>query len=120
MINFLVNVTGASPQVFTEILYVLYKRQTNPSPDEVFVITTKNSKQTVIEGLFERVHWQQLILNYSLTCNKFDKTILWVITDEQGSELENAKGEDDQSWLRLHQKYRFYHAVLADLFRHER
>ena len=53
MKQILVAVTGASPQVLTETLYALHI-QGKPTPDEVFVITTKNSKQTLIEGLFEQ------------------------------------------------------------------
>ena len=96
MKQILVAVTGASPQVLTETLYALHI-QGKPTPDEVFVITTKNSKQTLIEGLFEQGYWQQLIQDYSLPCIKFDESSIWVITDEQGNELEDAKGEEDQS-----------------------
>lgn len=48
MKNVLVTVTGASPQVLTETLYALHT-QGKSFPEEVYVITTFNSKQTLAE-----------------------------------------------------------------------
>ncbi|MCL1058668.1 CRISPR-associated ring nuclease Csm6 [Shewanella gelidimarina] len=98
MKNILVAVTGASPQVLTETLFGLHI-QGKALPEEVFVITTKNSKQMLVDGLFEQGHWQRLITDYSLPQIKFDESNIWVISDEQGNELEDAKGEEDQSTM---------------------
>lgn len=65
MNHILIAVTGASPQVLTETVYALHK-QGGQMPEEVFVITTANSKQTLEKGLFEDGHWLQLFDNYKL------------------------------------------------------
>ncbi|GAD89542.1 CRISPR-associated ring nuclease Csm6 [Vibrio halioticoli] len=96
MKNILVAVTGASPQVLTETIYALYY-QGKTMPEEVFVITTENSKQVLVEGLFEQGYWQSLLKDYSLPNIKFDEQNIWLITDEQGNALSDAKGEDEQS-----------------------
>lgn len=96
MKNVLVAVTGASPQVLTETVYALYK-QGNPMPEEIFVITTENSKQTLIDGFFVKGHWQKLIEDYHLPEIKFDENNIWLIEDEQGNVLSDAKGEADQT-----------------------
>ncbi|MDN2481172.1 CRISPR-associated ring nuclease Csm6 [Vibrio agarivorans] len=96
MQNILVAVTGASPQVLTETVYALHK-QGRIMPQEVFVITTANSKITLEQGLFEEGHWQSLIDDYQLPDIKFTRDNIWVIEDDSGRELEDAKGEDDQS-----------------------
>ncbi len=98
MKQILVAVTGASPQVLTETLYALHI-QGKPTPDEVFVITTKSSKQMLVEGLFEQGHWLRLIEDYSLPPITFSESNIWVISDEQGNELEDAKREEDQSTM---------------------
>ncbi len=98
MKNILVAVTGASPQVLTETLFGLHI-QGKPLPEEVFVITTKHSKQMLIDGLFKQGHWQQLISDYSLPFIKFDESNIWLISDENGNELDDAKREEDQSTM---------------------
>lgn len=98
MRNILVAVTGASPQVLTETLFGLHI-QGKVLPEEVFVITTKNSKQMLIDGLFEQGHWQKLITDYSLPQITFSESNIWVITDDQGNELDDAKREEDQSTM---------------------
>lgn len=94
--NILVAVTGASPQVITETIYALYK-QGRILPEEVFVITTANSKISLERGLFEEQHWQSLIDDYGLPEIKFGQDNIWVIEDENGRKLRDAKGEKDQS-----------------------
>lgn len=84
------------PQVLTETVYALYK-QGNPMPEEIFVITTENSKQTLIDGFFVKGHWQKLIEDYHLPEIKFDENNIWLIEDEQGNVLSDAKGEADQT-----------------------
>lgn len=95
MKNVLVAVTGASPQVLTETVYALHK-QGSPMPEEIFVITTENSKQTLIDGFFVKGHWQKLIEDYHLPEIKFNENNIWLIEDEHGNVLSDAKGEADQ------------------------
>lgn len=95
MKNILVAVTGASPQVLTETLFAL-NHQGKTMPDEVFVITTANSKLTLEEGLFQDGHWNKLIEDYQLPDIKFSTENIWLISDEEGNVLDDAKAEADQ------------------------
>ncbi|MEZ9901794.1 CRISPR-associated ring nuclease Csm6 [Vibrio breoganii] len=96
MKNVLVAVTGASPQVLTETIYALHK-QGKPLPEEVFVITTKTSEQTLVTGLFEEGHWQKLLDEYELGDIAFSQSNIWCIADDDGQLVDDAKSEEDQS-----------------------
>ncbi len=96
MKNILVAVTGASPQVLTETIYALYK-QGKPMPKEVFVITTKTSKQMLVEGLFDKGEWQKLLDEYEMGAIDFPQESIWCIADENGVEVDDAKSEEDQT-----------------------
>ncbi|MFA0465413.1 CRISPR-associated ring nuclease Csm6 [Vibrio breoganii] len=96
MKNVLVAVTGASPQVLTETIYALHK-QGKPLPEEVFVITTKTSEQTLVNGLFKQGHWQKLLDEYELGDIAFSQLNIWCIADEHGQLVDDAKSEEDQS-----------------------
>ncbi|WP_072054247.1 CRISPR-associated ring nuclease Csm6 [Aliivibrio fischeri] len=96
MKNILIAVTGASPQVLTEIIYALHT-QGKPIPEVVYVITTENSKQTLKEGLFVQGYWDKLMTDYPLPPIAFNSDHIWVITDDNGNALVDAKGVDDQS-----------------------
>ena len=96
MKQILIAVTGASPQVLTETVYALHK-QGSPMPEEVFVLTTANSKQTLEKGLFVDGHWQQLFDDYQLPMIHFGSENIWLIEDEHGNALSDAKAESDQS-----------------------
>lgn len=92
----MVAVTGASPQVLTETIYALHK-QGRTLPEEIFVITTANSKITIENGFFKEGHWQRLIDDYQLPEIEFSEENIWLIEDENGRVLDDAKGEEDQS-----------------------
>ncbi|PKH07117.1 CRISPR-associated ring nuclease Csm6 [Moritella sp. Urea-trap-13] len=96
MKNILVAVTGASPQVLTETLYGLHT-QGKAFPDEMYVITTQDSKEMLMDGLYTRGHLQALYDEYQLPAVKFDESHIWVIEDEDGNLLHDAKREEDQS-----------------------
>ena len=96
MKNVLIAVTGASPQVLTETIYALHT-QGKPIPETVYVITTEDSKQTLKEGLFVQGHWGKLMADYHLPSIAFNSDHIWVISDENGNALVDAKGVDDQS-----------------------
>jgi CRISPR-associated protein (TIGR02584 family) len=96
MKNILLAVTGASPQVLTETVYALHK-QGKPMPEEVFVITTKTSKQMLVEGLFEQGHWGKLLHDYGLGDIRFPQDNICCIADENGVLVDDAKSEEDQT-----------------------
>lgn len=94
--NILIAVTGASPQVLTETVYAIHMHG-KPMPEEIFVITTEQSKETLEQGLFEEGHWAKLIQDYQLPNINFNSNHIWVISDDKGQALSDAKGEKDQS-----------------------
>ncbi|GEA51448.1 hypothetical protein VIN01S_22520 [Vibrio inusitatus NBRC 102082] len=96
MKNILLAVTGASPQVLTETVYALHA-QGKPMPEEVFVITTKTSKQMLVEGLFEQGHWEKLLQEYGLGDIHFPQDNICCIADENGVLVDDAKSEEDQT-----------------------
>lgn len=96
MKNILVAVTGASPQVLTETIYALHK-QGRTLPQEIFVITTSNSKITLENGFFKEGFWQRLLDDYQIPEIKFSGDNIWLIEDEEGRILDDAKGEEDQA-----------------------
>lgn len=96
MKNILIAVTGASPQVLTETIYALHT-QGKPMPETVYVITTEDSKQTLENGLFVQGYWDKLITDYQLSPITFHSDNIWVISDDNGNALVDAKGIDDQS-----------------------
>ncbi|MGF1736524.1 CRISPR-associated ring nuclease Csm6 [Photobacterium satsumensis] len=98
MKNVLLCTTGATPQVLTETLYALHT-QGKTYPDEVFVITTENAKQLLIQGLFEEGRLQALIEEYEMPAVRFDESHIWVISDESGKPLIDAKREEDQAHM---------------------
>lgn len=91
-------VTGASPQVLTETLYAL-NLQGKPLPEEIFVITTQGSKELLVKGLFEQEHYFNLLKDYQLPDIKFNEDNIWVIEDDQGNLIEDAKTEVDQTYM---------------------
>lgn len=98
MLNILLIVTGASPQVLTETVFALY--QTGKTlPDKIFVITTEESKKTLTQGLFDQGHWQQLINDYQLPAIEFTDDHIWLIEDEQGNPIHDAKTEQEQTFM---------------------
>lgn len=98
MKNILLCTTGATPQIITETLYALYT-QGKTYPDELYVITTENAKHMLVDGLFTRGHLQALYDEYGMPAVKFDESHIWLIEDEQGKPVFDAKGEEDQSYM---------------------
>ncbi|MBY5946838.1 CRISPR-associated ring nuclease Csm6 [Photobacterium rosenbergii] len=98
MKNILLCTTGATPQVLTETLYALHT-QGKTFPDEMFVITTENAKELLVQGLFVEGHLQTLIDEYSMPEVVFDESHIWVIGDENGKPLIDAKREEDQAHM---------------------
>jgi len=96
MKNILLATIGASPQVLTETLYALHQSG-KAFPDEVFVITTLSAKNMLINGLFRDGHLQALKNEYQMPDFAFDESHIWLIEDDAGNPLEDAKSVEDQS-----------------------
>jgi len=98
MKNILLAITGASPQVVTETLYALHT-EGKTFPDEMYIITTLGSKKTLCEGFFENGHLAALQKEYNMPALKFDESHIWLIEDEQGQPIEDAKSIADQTFM---------------------
>lgn len=98
MKNVLLIVTGASPQVLTETLFALHQ-QGKPIPEEVFVITTKSTKAMLTNGLFEQGHLAKLIADYKLPNIKLPDENIWLIEDDKGQPINDAKSEIEQTYM---------------------
>ncbi|MBA6390494.1 TIGR02584 family CRISPR-associated protein [Colwellia sp. BRX10-3] len=98
MKNILLAITGASPQVVTETLYALHT-EGKTFPDEMFVITTTSTKAMLMEGLFDNGHLAALQKEHGLPDLKFDESHIWLIEDEDGNPIDDAKTIDDQTYM---------------------
>ena len=98
MTNILLSTTGTSPQVLTETLYAI-KASGRPFPDKVFVITTKSSLKVLTNGLFRDGNLQRLIEEHDLPDFEFDESHIWLIEDENGIQIDDAKTIDDQTYM---------------------
>lgn len=98
MKHILLIVTGASPQVLTETLYALHQ-QGKPIPEEIFVITTKSTKAMLTDGLFKQGHLAKLIADYQLPNIKLPDENIWLIEDNKGQPIDDAKSEIEQTYM---------------------
>jgi CRISPR-associated protein (TIGR02584 family) len=98
MKHVLLIVTGASPQVLTETLFAL-NQQGKQLPEKVFVLTTQKSKDMLVEGLFTQGHWQKLIDDYKLPEITFNEEHIWLIEDNNGLPVLDAKTEQEQTFM---------------------
>lgn len=98
MKNILLAITGASPQVVTETLYALHA-EGKTFPDEMIIITTSGSKDTLMEGFFTNGHLAALQKEYDMPEFKFDESNIWLIEDDQGNALDDAKSIEDQTFM---------------------
>ena len=96
MKHILLAVTGASPQVLTETLYGLHISG-KPYPDEIFIITTKSCKDKLVDGLFLQGQLQALEQEYDLPKAHFNEDNIWLIEDDNGHVLCDAKSIEDQT-----------------------
>ncbi|MGY5760696.1 CRISPR-associated ring nuclease Csm6, partial [Vibrio cincinnatiensis] len=98
MKNILLSTTGASPQVLTETLYAIFQSG-RPFPDSVYVITTQSAKPALVNGLFRDGHLQALKDEYQLPDFAFDESHIWLIEDDHGLPIDDAKTIDDQTTM---------------------
>lgn len=98
MKNILLAITGASPQVVTETLYALHI-EGKALPDEMFIITTLSTKAMLMDGLLEQGHLAALQDEYQMPALKFDESHIWLIEDESGQPIDDAKSIADQTYM---------------------
>ncbi|OEF06026.1 CRISPR-associated ring nuclease Csm6 [Vibrio genomosp. F10] len=98
MKNILLATTGTSPQVLTETLFAIHQSG-RPFPDEIYVITTRSSKPVLANGLFRDGHFQALLDEYNMPPVKFDESHIWLIEDDNGNSIDDAKSIDDQTYM---------------------
>ena len=98
MKNILLAITGASPQVVTETLYALHT-EGKTFPDEMYIITTLSSKKILCDGFFEEGHLAALKKEYDLPELKFNESHIWLIEDDQGNPIDDAKSIADQTFM---------------------
>ena len=98
MKNILLAITGASPQVVTETLYALHT-EGKTFPDEMYIITTLGCKKMLCEGFFDDGHLAALFKEYDMPAIKFDESHIWLIEDEQGEPVNDAKSIEDQTYM---------------------
>ncbi|MGS0497029.1 CRISPR-associated ring nuclease Csm6 [Pseudoalteromonas mariniglutinosa] len=98
MKHILLIVTGASPQVLTETLFALHQSG-RPIPEEIFVITTKSTKGMLIDGLFAQGNLARLIADYQLPSIKLPDENIWLIEDDNGQPIDDAKSEIEQIYM---------------------
>ncbi|MGF1833320.1 CRISPR-associated ring nuclease Csm6 [Photobacterium sanguinicancri] len=98
MKNILLSTTGASPQVLTETLYAIHASG-KPFPDEIYVITTRSTRQMLMNGLFRDGHLNALKEEYQLPDFKFTEDHIWLIEDDNGQPIDDAKSIIDQTYM---------------------
>lgn len=98
MKHILLIVTGASPQVLTETLFAI-NQQSKQFPDEIFVITTKSTLGILTDGLFKQAQLAKLIEDYQLPAINFTEENIWLIEDENGQPIDDAKSELEQTYM---------------------
>ncbi|HFQ5206911.1 TPA: CRISPR-associated ring nuclease Csm6 [Vibrio vulnificus] len=98
MKNILLATTGASPQILTETLFAIHQSG-RPFPDEIYVITTQSSKPALMNGLFRDGHLQSMLDEYAMPAVKFEESHIWLIEDDKGNLVEDAKSIQDQTYM---------------------
>ena len=98
MKNVLLAITGASPQVVTETLYALHT-EGKAFPQALYVITTLGAKNMLCEGLFEKGHLSALQQEYDMPAIEFDESHIWLIENDQGEPIDDAKTIEDQTFM---------------------
>ena len=95
MKKILLSVTGLTPQVVTETLYALYKK--NETPDCVFLITTGRGKNRAMRDLLDEKdgRFHEFCECYGLKNICFSEKNILVITDKHGALLDDIRTPAD-------------------------
>ncbi|WP_010448227.1 CRISPR-associated ring nuclease Csm6 [Vibrio rotiferianus] len=113
MKNILLSTTGASPQVLTETLFAI-AQSGRPFPDEVYVITTMSTKDMLLNGLIRDGHLEALKNEYELPELKFDERNVWLIENDKGEFIDDAKSIEDQTFMADFITRKVYELALDD------
>ncbi|MEY8239727.1 MAG: CRISPR-associated ring nuclease Csm6 [Cycloclasticus sp.] len=95
MKNILLAAMGTSPQVLTETLYAIHM-QGKPFPDEVYLITSENSKAKTVEWLFEKRQIEHLKAHHNLPDFKFELSHILLMEHNDGGTVFDGREEGDQ------------------------
>ena len=68
-------------------------------PEEIFVITTKSTKAMLTDGLFKQGNLAKLIADYKLPDIKLPDENIWLIEDDKGQPINDAKSEIEQTYM---------------------
>lgn len=96
--HILLATTGNTPQVLTETLYAIFQSG-RPFPEEIYVITTKSSVDVLLNGLFRDGRLQALVDEYQMPMPKFDESHIFLIEDDRGEAVFDAKTAEDQTYM---------------------
>lgn len=101
--NLLLAVTGMSPQVVTETLYGLAKRQEQGSgdfwPDELRIMTTSIGKAKMQHSLLEQGWLEKVCREVERSPIHFSADDILVVPDAQGHTVDDARSEADHEAL---------------------
>lgn len=99
----LIAVTGGSPQVITETLYGIIKKDL-PWPDQIDILTTGFGKQNAIKALLNKKYDSKTIIQQ--LCDEYEKPVpvlteetIYTIKNEHDEELEDARTVEEQEIL---------------------
>lgn len=90
--------TGASPQVITETLYAIH-HESQPWPDDIYLITTSFGKSKALQGLLEEGQLQRLCDEIQRPMPAFGAQHILVSPGADGSEVEDARSLADHEAL---------------------
>lgn len=96
--HILLAVTGMSPQVVTETLYVIQAEQRR-WPDEIRVITTRLGAERVAHSLIEQGFLARLCRDYGLDEPAFSRDHIMVVPDAEGMPVDDARTVSDHEAL---------------------
>ena len=112
MKKILVAVTGMSPQIVTETLFVLAVRQ-EWIPDEIHVLTTRLGAVRLQDTLLgESGHFVRFCQEYGMPHIAFSAAHIHIIEDDQGRELDDIR-TPGQNNLAADMIVRFIHQLCA-------
>lgn len=95
MRNILLCVIGMTPQIITETIYALFKRNPQVFIDELLVITTSKGAEYVKETIIKRKILKQLIKDYNLPPMKFFSDNIVIIKSPENLELSDIRTTRD-------------------------
>ena len=93
--DILICVAGATPQIITETIYALSRKDPPVHPEELYIITTLTGMEVIKEALIDRGILSRLIEEYGLPHIPLDESSFIVVEDGKGNPLPDIRNEDD-------------------------